>query len=703
MNNNVPATQVRISGMHCANCALGVEKHLKKSGIAGVSVDFATATAYFPDPTGQARSVVVREIEKLGYRTGGLSTPTAFGWLSSLEARFLFCLAFSLPLLLPMFLPLHGLHAPEVQLALCLPVFCLGFFHFGRSALRSLASGMPNMDVLIIIGITCAFAYSLIGTFLGLGEDFLFYETSATITTIVLFGNLLEERAVRKTTSAIEDLSRMQPSRARRVEIHGGNERIVEVDYSQIHPGDILIVNPGDRIPADAEIIEGQGSVDESMLTGESAPVAKLCGSPVIGASVLHSGSLRIKASAVGEDTVLAGMIRLVKEAQRNKPAIQRLGDRVSAVFVPAVLLIAIATFLLSYLALDTGFQAALLRAIAVLVIACPCAMGLATPTAVMVGIGMAARRGILIKGGNTLETFARIKRMVFDKTGTITTGDFKLKSINTVDVDLDYVKSVIAGLEHYSSHPVAKSIGGLFEDTKRLEMCGVEEQRGVGVTGKDGAGNSFALGSWLIARELTQDRSHALYLLKNGSLIATVNLQDEVKPNAAGAIEKLRKLGVDSILLSGDVADKCAGIASQVGINLFFAEQSPEDKLRVIERLDREAATAFIGDGINDAPSLARASVGISLSDASAAAINSAQIVLLKNNLEQLPRALAIARKTFRTIKENLFWAFFYNVLAIPFAAAGMLNPMIAALAMAASDIIVVGNSLRLRTFKPD
>ncbi len=682
--------------MTCVNCAKSVDRFLNKQGLEDVYVNFATKEVRFQNTANIAIEQVKAGITKLGFEVVDEHLPSPTFW--TLERKFLFALVFTLPLFAHMFIPWKPLHNHWIQLALCTPVFALGVWHFGRSAWVSIQNRFPNMDVLIFMGSTAAFVYSLYGSLMGLGHDFLFYETSAMIITLVLLGNLLEKRAVARTTDAIGELTKLQVQKARKIV----GTQIVEVDTRDLKSGDILQVNEGDKIPADGELIEGTATVDESMLTGESEPILKEKGATLVGASILQSGNLRMRVTAAGRDTVLSQIIELVKSAQADKPDIQRLADRISAIFVPVVLAIAALTFVLSYFVFGVNFQNAMLRSIAVMVISCPCAMGLATPTAVMVGVGRLARNGILIKGGQTLEIFANIKNMVFDKTGTLTTGNFQVKNIECYhDFSENDIKNIALQLEQHSSHPIARSLVSEFSDIDVNDdflLENIKEEKAVGVKGNDEKGNNYQIGSYHIARDLTNDDNHHLYLRKNDQLIATIDIQDELKPDTKATIDYLKSQGMNPIILSGDKQTKTAEVATQLGINEFYAEHLPEEKLVIVENLAKEAPTVMVGDGINDAPALAKATLGVSLGNASPVAIQSSEIILLNDRLDYLQKAVAISRHTLLTIKQNLFWAFAYNIVAIPVAALGYLNPMWGAIFMAFSDVVVIGNSLRLR-----
>lgn len=692
--------EIEVEGMTCANCALGVKKGLEKLGLEQVNVDFASGEVNYQNIKGLSRDEIERQVSKLGYSVRTESEEESTGGLSAIEKKFYFSLLFTLPLFSHMFLPFPWLHNPLVQLALSIPVVFIGIFHFGKSAFYSLKNGMPNMDVLIFIGSASAFIYSLIGTFYFTenASEYLFYETAATIITLVLLGNVLEHRSVKKTTSAIGELSKLQNPEARRINADGEVEII---DADQLKIGDLVQLNEGDRIPADGKVKLGDGHTDESMLTGESEKISKTKGDKLIGGTIVQNGSFQMTVSRVGKETILSKIIELVKKARSEKPDIQRLGDKVSAIFVPVVIGISLLTFAGWMAFSDVSVSKALMNAIAVLVISCPCAMGLATPTAVMVGIGRAAKEGILIKGGHTVEEFANIKAIVFDKTGTLTTGKMKISNLKLyAGVDQKEVEQLLYSLEQFSSHPIAQSLVTVLKQksTSSLPLMEQKEVKGKGLTAKDLEGNQYQLGSkaWLAKGESSE---HNLYLLKNNQLIAGIDLEDALRDGVKESLAQFEEAGVSTYLLSGDREVKVKALADELGIRNYKSEQLPEDKIRALEELGKDQKVAMVGDGINDAPALNKANVGISLSDASQIAMQSAQVILLKaGDFKVVFRSYMISKHTLLTIKQNLFWAFFYNVLAIPLAALGFLNPMIAALSMAFSDVIVIGNSLRLR-----
>ena len=715
MAENATNITLQVEGMDCTTCALGITKNLQKKGLENVYVDFATGEATFLLNDKIKLQSIIKGINDLGYKVvDSKYLEENKGKIATIEKRFYFTLPFTIILFFGHMLLPHDfiLNKPYAQLIICVPVFITGIIQFGKSAWGSLKAGVPNMDVLVFTGSASAFIYSIIGMYFYIGtpmvHNYLFFETTASVISLVLLGNVFEQRSVKKTTTAISELIAIQVTKAKMIGLQMGKELITEVEYKNIPVGAILQVNSGDKIPVDGEIFSGDASIDESMITGERLPVEKSISDKVIGGTIVVKGNIRMRAENVGDQTLLAKIIGLVKKAQQDKPEIQKLGDKISAIFIPVVLGIAVLTFFVNYFFLDlTSFtnplQESIMRSIAVLVISCPCAMGLATPTAVMVGIGRAAKNGILIKGGSTLEEFAKVKNIVFDKTGTLTTGNFKINSINLHNgVSEEEVKEILYSLEIHSSHPIAKSIVAALKGIVGREFKTVKEEKGLGITAQDHQNNIYQIGSYKIASEFPKNEIHDIYVLKNNILIATVDIEDDVKLNVKETIDEFNKVGINTILISGDNRKNCESLAQKVNINKVYSEQSPAQKLALIEILTKEGSTAMVGDGINDAPALAKATVGISLSNATQVAINAAQIILLHNNdLSTLRHANLISKHTLLTIKQNLFWAFFYNIVAIPIAACGLLSPAFGALTMAFSDVSVIGNSIRLKTKK--
>jgi P-type Cu+ transporter len=699
--------ELLVEGMDCNNCALGITKQLGKMGMEEVNVNFATGEVVFNVAKEEQINQAVDKINSMGYKvaanlTSGEKKSDKRSF--TIAKKFWFCFGFTLPLLAAMFIPFDFFHNPYFQLSLTIPVFAVGLWHFGRSGWMSLRAGVPNMDVLIILGSTAAFVYSFTGTIMHLGHNYMFYETTASIITLILLGNYLEHTAIKKTTSAIDELTRLQTLIAHKVVIDPEKgELIIEIESTKIRHNDILLLNSGDKVPVDGVLLEGHGSMDESMISGESIPVEKMNGDRLVGGTVVMDGSFKMKATAIGKETVLSGIIEMVKNAQRDKPQLQTLADKISAVFVPVVVGIALLTFAISFWFAGLGFQPSLMHSIAVLVIACPCALGLAIPTAVIVGVGRVAKNGILIKGASTIQKIVGVKNIVFDKTGTLTNGTFRIKKTETFGNDEKTVRSVLYSIEMHSSHPLAQSVVHELQGTELKELSDFNEIKGTGISAKDVEGNMWIAGSYRAAGHLANEMDYDLYLLKNDSIFAAFDLEDVLRPEAKETIDYLKAKGIKTFLLSGDRKKKCVDIANYLGMDEAFYEKLPDQKLEIIDQLSRQGGVAMVGDGINDAPALAKATVGISLSNATQVAIKSAQVILLNGKLSLIPRTWSISRLTLSVIKQNLFWAFFYNVIAIPFAAAGYLDPMIAAATMAFSDVIVVMNSLRLRSRKLD
>ena len=701
----------KVEGMTCGNCALTITRFLEKRGMTDISANSASGEVNFTTPDATNIDAIYKGIRDLGYKVLQPSDETADHTQhhhshSNIGRLLIICAAFTLPLLMHMFLVHdHILNNAWVQLFLCLPVYIIGLWHFGSSAFRSLKNGIPNMDVLITMGSSAAFIYSLAGMFVysKTMHEYMFFETTATIITFVLLGNFIEERTSNATTSSIKELAMLQPSMAKVIMTDSiGKETTMQVESKYLKVNDVVAVNDGDSIPADGIIIRGDGSINESMITGESLPVIKTLESPVTGGSVVVSGNFRIKTTAVGEATALAEIIRLVQKAQGTKPPLQKLADKVSAIFVPTVLVIAIISFCINFFIADVSFSNSLMRGIAVLVIACPCAMGLATPAAVAVGLGRAARNGILIKGGDTLEKMKDLKQIVFDKTGTLTTGNLQIKSFKTSGISDEAFKEIVVSLEHFSSHPIAKSILSQWTVSQNIKLLDIEEIKGLGVAAKDEAGNKWRIGSSKMLSNKV-DEKYDLHLFKNDEWLGGIILEDTLRDDTKRTIDILHQMNFKAFILSGDKKEKVIALGNEIGIDEVYAEQSSAQKMEHLGQLIHKAPTAMVGDGINDAPALAKADIGISLSDATKVAIQSANVILSNNKLSSLPKALKLGRFTYQTIKQNLFWAFFYNVLAIPLAAMGYLSPMWAALVMAFSDVILVLNSLRLNFRKID
>ncbi len=516
------------------------------------------------------------------------------------------------------------------------------------------------------------------------------------IITLVFLGNYLEDASINSTQRELNKLSKSQKVVANMIAFNGEHEEVImPVENDQLRSGDLVLIRTGEQVPADCKILSGTASVNESIITGESLPVEKNPKDKLIGGSIIADGNVKAQVTAEAKHSVLANMINLVKLAQGEKPPVQQLADRISAVFVPLVLGIAAITFIANMFILHL-FTPSLMRAVAVLVIACPCAMGLATPAAIAVGLGRAAKNGILFRNAKSLELFKDIRQVVFDKTGTLTTGNFRIGKIAT-GIDEDEFKKILFSLEKYSNHPIARTITTEWKRKDEIRWSKVEEVKGLGMEAVARAGDSYKAGSYKIAEQLTNDKSHSIYLIKNDELLGWVDLEDEIRMEAKAVIDYLHKKNIKTYLLSGDREEKCRKVAGQLNIDTVLAEQSPQQKLDKIAELTSTAPTAMIGDGINDAPALAKATIGISLSDASQLAMQTADVVLMNNGINHVPLTLGLGKHTYITIKQNLFWAFIYNIIAIPVAAFGLLSPTFGALIMGLSDVVLAINSGRL------
>lgn len=701
--------QWKVEGMDCNTCALNIHKYLEKQGMKNVKVNFATGDVLF-DTEFVVEEKISKGINDLGYKVIDTNANTqehshnhdeerAIKFLSTHLQRFWFCLPFTAILWLHMLPGIHfdWLMNHWVQLSLTIPVYIVGMSFFGKSAWKSIRNGMPNMNVLIAIGATAAFFYSLYGSLTGQAAQYMFYETAATIITLVFLGNYMEHASIASTQRELNKLAKSQKVMANMIAFDDEHkEQIFQVENNLLHVGDLVLIKSGEQVPIDCKILWGEAHVNEAIITGESVPVHKIYKDKLIGGSIISDGAVKAQVTAVGNDTVLSGIINLVKQAQGEKPPMQLLADKISAIFIPVVLGIAVLTLIINWLIIK-DFSPALMRSIAVLVIACPCAMGLATPAAIAVGLGRAAKTGILFRNATSLELFKDIKQVVFDKTGTLTTGKFIVSGfLSMVEQEAEF-KKVVYSLEKYSNHPIAKAITNEWKGKDEIKWKKIEEVKGLGMQAVDIGGNKYIAGSFKIADGITKDQTHNVYIIRNGELLGWIDVKDDLRPEAKSVIEYLHSKKVKTILLSGDRQLTCHQIAEQLGIDTVIAEQTPQQKLNKIAELTAIMPTAMIGDGINDAPALAKATIGISMNDASQIAMQSAQVVLMNHGLKNLPTALGLGKHTYITIKQNLFWAFAYNIIAIPIAALGFLTPGFSALVMGLSDVVLAINSVRL------
>ena len=706
-----------VAGMTCAACSARLEKVLNRQPGMQATVNLASERARVRLDASADEAAVIAAVAKAGFTASVVDANTrtrekarrAAEYRDELR-RFWIAVVLTLPLVaqMPFMFGEHG-HANELprwlQLTLATPVqFWIGW-RFYDGAWKALRGGGANMDVLVVLGTSMAWGFSAIVTVFGLSQH-VYFEGGAAVITLVLLGKLLEARAKARTSEAIESLLRLQPKTAR-IERDG---QWIDVAVDALMPGDVFMVRPGESIPVDGQVLDGVSSVDEAMLTGESMPVGKRTGDRVFAATANGQGALRCRATGVGEHTLLAGIIRLVGEAQGSKAPVQRLADRISAIFVPVVCVIALLTFAGWWLYAG-DFAEALVNAVAVLVIACPCALGLATPTAIMVGTGQGARAGILVRNAEALERAGRIAVLAVDKTGTLTAGAPQVTDIVAVGETADEALRLAAALEQGSEHPLARAIlaraaavdlpkAGEFIATPGHGVAGEIEGRRLRLgspewTGAGGAGQ---------LEQLRQAGKTVVALSEGTRLLALLAVADALRPTSRSAVARLRARGIRVVMLTGDNPATAAAIAREAGIDEFRAGILPGDKAAAVNELKAGGGlVAMVGDGINDAPALAAADVGFAIGAGSDAAVEAADLTLVRNDLAAVDDAIELSHATLGKIRQNLFFAFIYNVLGIPLAAFGWLNPVVAGAAMAMSSVSVVSNSLLLKRWHPE
>ncbi|MFI1183499.1 heavy metal translocating P-type ATPase [Streptomyces sp. NPDC020799] len=756
MSITAPASaevELAIGGMTCASCAARIEKKLNRMDGVEATVNYATEKAKVVFEAGVEVADLIATVEQTGY-TAALPQPPAVpdttadtgtdgsaagqaapDALAPLRQRLITAIVLSVPVIAMAMVPaLQFTNWQWLSLTLAAPVVTYGAWPFHKAAFTNLRHGAATMDTLVSVGTSAAFLWSLWALFFGTagmagmthpfefslsrsdGSGNIYLEAAAGVTAFILAGRYFEARSKRRAGAALKALMELGAKDV--TVLRDGRE--VRVPVSELAVGDTFVVRPGEKIATDGVVENGSSAVDASMLTGESVPVEVSAGDAVTGATVNAGGRLVVRATRVGADTQLARMARLVEDAQNGKAAAQRLADRISAVFVPVVIVLALAT-LGFWVATGEGWTAAFTAAVSVLIIACPCALGLATPTALMVGTGRGAQLGVLIKGPEVLESTRKVDTIVLDKTGTVTTGKMTLLGVHLAEGETkDEVLRLAGALEHASEHPIAQAVAaGAAEKVGELPAPeDFTNIAGLGVQGVvDGhavlVGREKLLDKWVIALtdELRQAKATAeaagrtaICVAWDGQARAVLEVADAVKPTSAEALTRLRALGLTPILLTGDNKAVAEAVAAEVGIapTDVIAEVMPEDKVDVVKRLQAEGrSVAMVGDGVNDAAALAQADLGLAMGTGTDAAIEAGDLTLVRGDLLAAVDAIRLARKTLGTIKSNLFWAFGYNVAALPLAAAGLLNPMIAGAAMAFSSVFVVGNSLRLRRFR--
>ncbi|NMX94610.1 MULTISPECIES: heavy metal translocating P-type ATPase [unclassified Pseudomonas] len=715
-----------ISGMTCASCVGRVERALNKvPGVQSVSVNLANERAHVEVAGQMDPAVLIAAVEKAGYTATLPQSETATQ--ASQEQRLkgerwslVMAIALALPLVLPMLVQPFGLHwmlPAWVQFLLATPVQFIFGARFYVAAWKAVRAGAGNMDLLVAIGTSAGYGLSLYQWFIAPAgvEPHLYFEASAVVIALVLLGKYLESRAKRQTASAIRALEALRPERA--IQVIDGREQ--EVAISALRLNDLVLVKPGERFPVDGEVVEGQSHADEALITGESLPVPKQPGDKVTGGAINGEGRLLVRTLALGAESVLARIIRLVEDAQAAKAPIQKLVDKVSQVFVPTVLVIALAT-LIGWWLYGAPLETALINAVAVLVIACPCALGLATPTAIMAGTGVAARHGILIKDAEALERAHEVSAVVFDKTGTLTSGAPKIAHLSAVDGNEALLLQQAGALQRGSEHPLAKAVLDACHD-QGLPVADVSASQSLTGRGIAGTldGRQLALGN----RRMLDETG-----LKPGDLAANASaweaegrtlswlieqspqprvlglfaFGDTLKDGALQAVQQLKARHISSHLLTGDNRGSARVVAQALGIDDVHAEVLPADKAATVAELKKTGVVAMVGDGINDAPALAAADIGIAMGGGTDVAMHAAGITLMRGDPRLVPAALEISRKTYAKIRQNLFWAFVYNLIGIPLAVFGLLNPVLAGAAMALSSVSVVSNALLLKTWKP-
>jgi len=733
-------TTIKISGMHCASCSLVLTKALnKEKGVKTANVNFSTEKAqveYNPKTIDEHR--LLETIKKKGYSGHVMSEHHGHHEikveeqkskkdLKRLKFKVILSAVFAIPaFILGMFFMKTPIlpYQDFIMWALATPVqFYIGkqFYQGAWSALKNYTS---NMDTLVAMGTSAAYFYSVYVVLFGGSSGHQYFEASAVLITLVIFGKYLEAIAKGRTSEAISKLMKLGAKTA--TVIRGRKELKIPID--EVVVGDIVIVKPGEKIPVDGVITEGRSAIDESMVTGESIPVDKKKGDPVIGSTINKQGSFRFKTTKVGAETTLARIVKLIEDAQNKKAPIQRFADTVSSYFVPAVILIAIITFTVWFAIAGAAVGFAIIAAVAVLVIACPCALGLATPTAIMVGTGMGAKQGILIKGGDGLETAHKIKYLVFDKTGTITKGQPEVTNLVVAKgITQTKLLEVAGSIEKLSEHPLAEAIVNKAK-AKRIsfkKVTGFKALVGKGVEAKLGS-KKYYLGNLKLMKSkkinlssysskinaLEKEGKTVMMLADNKEVLGFLAVADEIKPDSSKAVKQLQDLGIETYMITGDNERTAAAIAKQAGIKNVFANVMPEDKVGYVKTLQQKAKkgakVAMVGDGINDAPALAQADIGIAMGSGTDVAMETGDIVLMRNSLLDIPKAIKLSRLTMSKIRQNMFWALFYNSLGIPIAAGvlypltgWLLSPMIAGGAMALSSVSVITSSLLLKRRK--
>jgi len=721
----VPLVQntLLIQGMTCAACSTRVEKALNKlEGVVRANVNLSTNKALVEYASGTVdEETLIETVKKAGYEAEleieqdlDREQKLREQEIKTLKRDFIISAILSFPLFSAMFFHMAGidniLGNGWFQLALATPVQFIIGYRFYKGAFNALRGGGANMDVLVAMGTSAAYFYSIYNLLMDIPE--FYFEASAVIITLILLGKTFEAVAKGRTSEAIKKLMGLQPKTARIIK----DGREVEIPIEELQIGDIVVVRPGERVPVDGIIVEGNSALDESMITGESIPIDKTVDDEVIGATINRFGSFKFRATKIGKDTVLSQIIKLVEDAQGSKAPVQRLADKISGIFVPVVVLIALITVIGFYLYGD--FNTGIINAVAVLVIACPCALGLATPTAIMVGTGKGAENGILIKSGEHLERAHKMDTIIFDKTGTITRGEPEVTDIMAFkDYGNEEILRIAASVEKASEHPLGQAIVRKAEE-EGLDIVAPKDFEAIPGKGLRAVfeGQKILIGNRRLMREnqvqiedkendllkLEEEGKTAMLVAIEGKITGIIAVADQMKDTSLQAIRDLKDMGLEVYMITGDNERTAQAIARQIGITNVLADVLPENKAEAVEKLRSEGKhVGMVGDGINDAPALAASDVGFAIGTGTDVAMEAADITLMRGDLTGVVTAIRLSHRTMRTIKQNLFWAFFYNTVGIPFSALGFLNPMVAGAAMAFSSVSVVTNSLRLKRFE--
>ena len=708
---------LKISGMHCTSCAVSIEKNIKKEkAVEDVVINYANGKVKIKF---DASKIKKEDLENIIINSGDykiIKNNEEENLTKKVYLKFIYSLILTLPLFLSMFFSYNfnssylgiNLETWIMHNLAFIVVFIIGW-QFHKGMFNQLKKFKANMDTLISLGTLSAYFYSFYAMFT---NQHVYYETASTIITLILLGKYLEEKSKNKTSTAIKKLLSLGVKKA----IVLVDNKKISKNIEEIKLGNIILVKPGEKIPLDGEIIEGETYIDESILTGESIPVEKKIKDIVYGATINNNGVIKVKVTKIGKDTILSQIIKLVEDAQISKAPIQKLADKVSGIFVPVVIAVSIFTFIIWYFILSTSFEISLINAVAVLVIACPCALGLATPTAIMVGSGKGALNGILIKDSQSLEIAHKIDTIVFDKTGTLTEGKPSITNINTIEKDLskNELMSLAYSLESGSEHSLALAFIKYGKDNN-LKLKNISDIKVISGMGLEGVINSkkIYLGNIKLVNKLSiklestyktifeqyaEEGKTSIYFIKDNKVLGVIAVADIIRNNSKKLIKKLQK-NMDVYMLTGDHKKTAEVIAKKLGINKVISEVLPNQKVEEVKKLqNKEKLVAFVGDGINDAPALTQANLGIAVGSGTDIAMESGNIVLTDSNPLKIIAAINLSKKTFKIIKQNLFFAFFYNTIAIPLAAIGLLNPMIAAFAMSFSSVSVVTNSLRIK-----